>query len=117
MGTPLERGISSVFVALAERAKSESYGQQQARMMQRLDLDLENCWRRMSGVVMSPTVAASVTCGSPSGSTDTGSIARSFRWATASPAKRWIGPAHRAAIICAARPSPSPAVWLRSSAA
>ena len=30
------------FVALAERAKSESYGQQQARMMQRLDLDLEN---------------------------------------------------------------------------
>jgi predicted ATPase len=31
-----------VFVALAERAKSESYGQQQAPMMQRLDLDLEN---------------------------------------------------------------------------
>ena len=31
-----------VFVALAERAKSESYAQQQAQMMQRLDLDLEN---------------------------------------------------------------------------
>jgi predicted ATPase/DNA-binding SARP family transcriptional activator len=31
-----------VFVALAERAKSESYGDQQARMMQRLDLDLDN---------------------------------------------------------------------------
>jgi predicted ATPase/DNA-binding winged helix-turn-helix (wHTH) protein len=31
-----------VFVALAEQAKGESYGQQQAQLMQRLDLDFEN---------------------------------------------------------------------------
>jgi len=45
----------AVFVALAERAKSESYGHEQAIVMQQLDLDLENL------------LAAHVWCGHVSG--------------------------------------------------